>query len=127
MRRRVGSSMRGKMAAITFGAMSDLAQLDGWFASAGRGLLGYSGGVDSALLAVAGTRAPGAGRFLAVTGRSASYPAVQHQPALDPARRFAIPLLELATRELEDPRSLANAESRCYFCKSELWTRLGAV
>lgn len=115
------------MAAITFGAMSDLARLDDWFASAGRVLLGYSGGVDSALLAVAGTRALGPERFLAVIGRSASYPAVQHAAALDVAHRFAVPLLELATHELEDPRYLANAENRCYFCKHELWTRLGAV
>jgi uncharacterized protein len=95
--------------------------------SMGRVLLGYSGGVDSALLAVAGRRALGSERFLAVIGRSASYPEAQWRTALEVARRFDVPLLELETRELEDPRYLRNSPDRCYFCKSELWTRLGAL
>ena len=31
------------------------------------------------------------------------------------------------TGELADPRYLGNPTNRCYFCKSELWTRLGEV
>ena len=93
----------------------------------GRVLLGYSGGVDSALLAVVATRALGAGRFLAVIGRSDSYPAVQHLGALDIARRFGIPLLEVATHELDDPAYRANSPDRCYYCKRELWSRLGEL
>lgn len=93
----------------------------------GRVLLGYSGGVDSALLAVVGSRALGAGRFLAVIGRSASYPAAQHATALAIARDFDVPLLEVATGELDDPRYLANPVDRCFYCKDELWTRLAAV
>jgi pyridinium-3,5-biscarboxylic acid mononucleotide sulfurtransferase len=93
----------------------------------GRVVLGYSGGVDSALLAVVGARALGVGRFLAVTGRSPSYPEVQYRNAVELARQFAVPLLEVDTHELEDPRYLSNATNRCYFCKSELWLRLGAV
>ena len=30
-------------------------------------------------------------------------------------------------RELADPRYLGNPTDRCYFCKAELWTRLGEV
>jgi uncharacterized protein len=93
----------------------------------GRVILGYSGGVDSALLAVVGTRALGEGRFLAVTGRSPSYPEVQYRNAVELARRFEVPLLEINTHELEDPRYLSNSTDRCYFCKSELWTRLDEV
>ncbi|HEU4588753.1 MAG TPA: ATP-dependent sacrificial sulfur transferase LarE [Gemmatimonadales bacterium] len=96
-------------------------------AEMGRVLLGYSGGVDSALLAVVGREALGPDRFLAVIGRSASYPEAQWRTAVDVARRFDVPLLELDTHELSDPRYLANAPDRCYFCKSELWTRLGEV
>ncbi|HEX5387957.1 MAG TPA: ATP-dependent sacrificial sulfur transferase LarE [Gemmatimonadales bacterium] len=107
--------------------MPALAALQHLLTGYGRVLLGYSGGVDSALLAVAGRRALGRERLLAVLGRSASYPAVQWHAALDLARRFDIPLLELDTRELDDPRYRANAPDRCYFCKSELWTRLGKV
>jgi uncharacterized protein len=92
-----------------------------------RALLGYSGGVDSAFLAVVGRQVLGPHRFLAVIGRSVSYPEAQHRAAVDLARRFDIPLLEVETRELADPRYRANPTDRCYFCKTELWTRLGEV
>jgi pyridinium-3,5-biscarboxylic acid mononucleotide sulfurtransferase len=107
--------------------MSDLDLLRGHLLGYGRVLLGYSGGVDSALLAVAGRQALGPERFLAVIGRSASYPEVQWRSAVDLARRFDIPLLEVETRELADPRYLENSTNRCYFCKTELWVRLGEV
>jgi uncharacterized protein len=93
----------------------------------GHVLLGYSGGVDSALLAVAGVAALGPERFLAVTGRSASYPGFQEDTATSIAQRFGIPLLAIETHELGDPRYLSNSTDRCYFCKSELWTRLGRI
>jgi uncharacterized protein len=104
--------------------MTDLELLERHLLAMGRVMLGYSGGVDSALLAVAGTRALGPERFLAVIGRSASYPEAQWRTAMEVARSFDVPLLELETRELDDPRYLRNAPDRCYFCKSELWTRL---
>ena len=107
--------------------MFDLARLAAHLDGLGRVLLGYSGGVDSALLAVAGAKLPGAGRFLAVLGVSPSLAASQHRQALALAARFAIPLLELNTRELDDSRYVANPTNRCYFCKQELWARLGEV
>ncbi|HYC32956.1 MAG TPA: ATP-dependent sacrificial sulfur transferase LarE [Gemmatimonadales bacterium] len=107
--------------------MTTLDALERHLADMGRVLLGYSGGVDSALLAVAGVRALGEERFLAVIGRSPSYPEAQWAAAIEVARRHAVPLLELETRELTDRRYVRNAPDRCYFCKSELWNRLGAV
>lgn len=87
-------------------------------------LIGYSGGVDSALLAVVLRQELGRERMLAAIGRSASYPLAQWQAARDIAARFDIPLLELETHELDDPRYLANPTNRCFFCKTELWSRL---
>jgi uncharacterized protein len=107
--------------------MPDLPRLSAALDALGRVLLGYSGGVDSALLAVAGRHALGRQRFLAVIGRSASYPEEQYRAALATARQFDVPLREIETRELQDPRYLANPTNRCYFCKTELWTRLGAI
>ncbi|HET8624696.1 MAG TPA: ATP-dependent sacrificial sulfur transferase LarE [Gemmatimonadales bacterium] len=107
--------------------MPSLEGLERHLSRLGRVLLGYSGGVDSALLAVVGTRALGRDRFLAGLGRSASYPEAQSVIALDLARRFDVPLIELDTRELDDPRYVANTPDRCYFCKAELWTKLGVL
>ena len=107
--------------------MTDLDQLRRHLQGFGKVLLGYSGGVDSALLAVVGSQALGAADFLAVIGRSPSYPEAQWRSALSLARRFGVPLLELDTRELEDPRYLRNDTDRCYYCKGELWTRLAEV
>jgi uncharacterized protein len=87
-------------------------------------LLGYSGGVDSALLAVVLRQELGRDRVLAAIGRSASYPDAQWQVARDVAARFDIPLVEIATQELEDERYRANPTNRCFYCKTELWHRL---
>jgi uncharacterized protein len=107
--------------------MRDISELIAALRASGRTVLGFSGGVDSSLLAVAGREALGESDFLAVVGRSSSYPEVQHANAREIAGRFDVPLLEIDTFELEDPRYLANPTNRCYFCKSELWTRLEVV
>src|SRR2546421_6280384 len=87
-------------------------------------LLGYSGGVDSAFLAVVLRQELGKDRLLAAIGRSASYPDAQWQVARDVAARFDIPLVEIETHELEDANYLANPTNRCFYCKSELWHQL---
>src|SRR5947209_18436228 len=87
-------------------------------------LVGYSGGVDSALLAVVLRQELGRERMLAAVGRSASYPAAQWAAARAVAERFGVPLVEFDTHELDDPSYLANPTNRCFFCKTELWRRL---
>src|SRR5437588_3651359 len=86
--------------------------------------LEYSGVVDSAYLAVVLRRELGRGRLVAAIGRSASYPQAQWAAARAVAEQFDVPLIEIATRELEDPNYLANPTNRCFFCKTELWSRL---
>lgn len=100
------------------------ARLCEWLAARGSVLVGFSGGVDSAYLACVATETLGAGRVLAVIGRSASYPAEQWARAREVAERFGVPVLEVDTAELDDPRYAANPTNRCYFCKSELWSLL---
>ena len=107
--------------------MTDLDLLRRHLLGLGKVLLGYSGGVDSALLAVVASDTLGAERFLAVIGRSPSYPEVQWRRAVALAERHHIPLLELDTHELQDPRYLRNDTDRCYFCKTELWSRLAEI
>src|SRR5437867_9325118 len=102
-------------------AVATLRALVGSYPSA---LVGYSGGVDSALLAVVLRQELGRDRMLAAVGRSASYPTAQWATARAVAQRFDVPLVELDTHELEDPDYLANPTNRCFFCKTELWRRL---
>ena len=89
--------------------------------------IGYSGGVDSAYLAVVARMTLGADGVLAIIGRSASYPEAQWASARQVAASFDIPVVELETAELDDPRYAANPSNRCYFCKSELWGLLAPL
>jgi len=98
--------------------------LQNWLRSRGRVAIGFSGGVDSAYLAVVARQTLGVGDVLAVIGRSASYPAEQWAIAREVAAGFDVGVVELDTDELNDPRYAANPSNRCYFCKTELWSRL---
>ncbi|HYR08400.1 MAG TPA: ATP-dependent sacrificial sulfur transferase LarE [Longimicrobium sp.] len=90
-------------------------------------VIGYSGGVDSVFLARVAVDVLGAPNVLAVTGKSDSIASWMEDTAREVAQRFGIPWLELETHEMDDPRYAANPSNRCYFCKSELWTRLADV
>lgn len=89
--------------------------------------IGYSGGVDSVFLAVSAVDILGPANVLAVTGRSASYPDVQWDTARAIAAQFDIPHLEIDTDEMADANYVSNPVNRCYFCKTELWTKLVPV
>ena len=100
------------------------AALASWLRERRRVAIGFSGGVDSAYLAVVARRVLGSDAVLAIIGRSASYPAEQWATARSVAQEFGVPVFELNTDELADPRYAANPANRCYFCKTELWGRL---
>ena len=89
-------------------------------------VVAFSGGVDSALLAVCAHRVLG-GRALSVTADSASLAEVQRAQARDLARQFGFAHRVVATREFEDPLYLRNDEGRCYRCKTELFATLGPL
>lgn len=88
-------------------------------------VIGYSGGVDSVLLARVAVDVLGPSNVLAVTGQSDSIASWMEDTAREVAERFGIPWLEVDTEEMADPRYAANPSNRCYFCKSELWDKLG--
>ena len=89
-------------------------------------IVAYSGGVDSAFLAWAATRALG-DRALSVTADSASYPDRHRQMALALAREFNLRHEIIQTGELDSPDYRANHADRCYHCKHELFTCLTSL
>jgi uncharacterized protein len=86
-------------------------------------LVAYSGGVDSALLLKVAHDVLSE-RALGVIAASPAYAAEETNQAIAVAKQMGIPLITLETHELEDERYVANDFNRCYFCKTELFTKL---
>jgi pyridinium-3,5-biscarboxylic acid mononucleotide sulfurtransferase len=95
--------------------------LDEHLHALGRGLIAYSGGVDSAFLAWAAHRVLGPG-MLAVIADSASLARAQLADAVAFADEQGIPLEIICTSELDHPDYVRNDGSRCFHCKDELFT-----
>lgn len=86
-------------------------------------IVAYSGGVDSALLAVAAWHALGE-RALAVTAASPSLAPEELEDARTYARQWGFAHRVVETHEMDDPRYAANDGTRCYFCKVNLYSVL---
>lgn len=86
-------------------------------------LVAFSGGVDSAYLAVVATNVLG-GNVLAVTAESPSYPSNQKEIAMDVVARYGIRHEFIRSEELSDPNYVGNPVNRCFYCKHELYTKL---
>jgi uncharacterized protein len=83
----------------------------------------YSGGIDSTLLLKISHDCLGE-RAVALTAISPSLPAHELEQAQAIARQIGARHILIHSQEVEDPRYLENTPSRCYFCKSEVYTRL---
>jgi len=86
-------------------------------------LVAFSGGVDSAYLAVRASDVLGA-RSLAVTADSESLAGEQRGMARRIAEQFGLRHRFVRTEELANPAYARNDRDRCYFCKSELFAHL---
>lgn len=105
---------------------ADLSRLETAIARWPSAVVAYSGGVDSALVALAAHRVLG-DRMVAVTAHSASIPPRERDAAAEVARTAGFPHRAIATDELANPAYAANPADRCYFCKDELYTKLAAI
>lgn len=89
-------------------------------------LVAYSGGVDSSFLAKVVFDTLGE-KSLAVTANSETYPERELDEAITTAKMIGIKHLVIHSDELTDPNFRKNPQDRCYYCKSELFSKLMAL
>ena len=80
----------------------------------------FSGGVDSAVVAVVAQRVLG-DRAVAITAVSETFPPEELAISREVCERFGIRHELVETHELDSEGYAANAGDRCYHCKSELF------
>jgi uncharacterized protein len=86
-------------------------------------VVAYSGGIDSTLLLKVAHDCLGE-RALAVTAISASLATQERAEAEAVVAHIGARYVPIESHETADPRYLANAPNRCYFCKSEVYDKL---
>jgi len=91
-----------------------------------RVLVAFSGGVDSTFL-LRVTKDVLGEDILAVIASSETYPEREQQEAIRLAEELNVRYKVIQTRELDNPDYQSNPPERCYFCKSELFSRLKKI
>ena len=84
----------------------------------------FSGGVDSSVLLALAVRALGPGQVLAILAVSPSLAADERMAAHQVAAVIGARIVEIQTREGDNPAYRANGLDRCFYCKDELFTRI---
>ena len=98
-------------------------QLAALLETMGSVLISFSGGVDSTYLLKVAHGVLGR-NAVAATGLSQTYAAEEMDEAKIIANEIGAEHVLVDTAELTDPRYADNTHQRCFFCKSELYSRL---
>jgi pyridinium-3,5-biscarboxylic acid mononucleotide sulfurtransferase len=106
--------------------MQKTEQLEALIQSWGKVIVGYSGGVDSTVVAFVANKVLGR-NALTVLAATETITAEDVGLARKIAEIHHFNFLEIAYNELEINNYAANPINRCYFCKQELYKRLGEL
>jgi pyridinium-3,5-biscarboxylic acid mononucleotide sulfurtransferase len=88
-------------------------------------IVAYSGGIDSTLMLQIAHETLGE-QAIGITAVSASMPEKEREEAENIARKIGANYDTITSHETEDPRYLRNSPDRCFFCKSDVYSRLAA-
>jgi pyridinium-3,5-biscarboxylic acid mononucleotide sulfurtransferase len=84
----------------------------------------FSAGVDSTFVLKVAIDTLGPAGVVAVTGRSESLAEGEFEQCRELARGMGAEHVIIDTGEMNDPNYRMNPENRCYFCKSDLYSKL---
>ena len=106
--------------------MQNIEQLEALIQNWGKVIVGYSGGVDSTLVAFAANKMLGRNALI-VLAATETITAEDVDLAREIAKTHLFNFREIAYSELKIKNYAANPVNRCYFCKQELYIQLGQI
>ncbi|TAN62470.1 ATP-dependent sacrificial sulfur transferase LarE [bacterium] len=104
-----------------------LEKLRGIIISFRKAIVAYSGGVDSSFLLKCCLDYLGKDNVLAVTAVSPTYTRKELTKAKEIAKGLRVSHAIIKTEEVDNPNFRSNPRNRCYYCKTELFSRLKSI